>query len=159
VAQLSNGTGLSSQITAYYNANASTTSTHGQLIGDVTGDGKADLVQLDNGVVIVALATGAATGHPPDFGTNAIWYSGSFFGANGTTLADVNGDGLADLVAFDNGQVRVSRSNGSGFGTPEVWLGATFGSAGGVTAADVDGNGKADLIALTGSGAYISRSQ
>ena len=132
---------------------------HGTFLGDVNGDGKADLVALVDGAVIVALATGAATGHPPDFGTNAIWYSGTFFGANGTTLADVNGDGLADLVAFDNGQVRVIRSNGTGFGTPEVWLGTTFGSAGGVTAADVDGNGRADLVALTTSGAYISRSQ
>jgi FG-GAP-like repeat len=133
--------------------------TYGTFLGDVNGDGKADLVQLDNGEVIVALATGAATGHPPDFGTNTIWYGGSFFGGNGTTLADVNGDGLADLVAFDNGQVRVIRSNGSGFGTPEVWLGATFGSAGSVTAADIDGNGKADLISLTTNGAVVSRSQ
>ena len=120
---------------------------------------KADLVQLNDNNVIVALATGAATGHPPDFSGNALWYSGAFFGANGTTLADVNGDGLADLVAFDNGQTRVIRSNGNGFNAPEVWLGATFGSAGGVTAADVDGNGRADLVALTISGAYISRSQ
>jgi hypothetical protein len=37
-------------------------------------------------------------------------------------LADVDGDGLIDVVGFNDAGVYVSRSLGSSFAAPEVWL-------------------------------------
>jgi hypothetical protein len=45
--------------------------------------------------------------------------------ANPTQLADANGDGKADAVAFDGGQTWAMLSNGSGFGAPTIWSSST----------------------------------
>jgi hypothetical protein len=121
---------------------------HGTFLADVDGDGRADLVALTDSGVFVARANGASPGNEL-FGPNELWFSSSFFGSMGTQLADVNGDGRADLVAFDNGAVHVIRSTGTSFGASETWSGNTL--SGGYTTllGDIDGNGKSDLVATS----------
>ena len=134
-------------------------------VGDVNGDGKADLVTFVRstkpgaaaGDVYVALSNGRAFGPNP----GAKWHDWFCLGDEVCRLADVNGDGKADLVTFVRstrprsaaGDVYVALSNGHGFGpNPGAkwhdWfcLGDEI-----CQLADVNGDGKADLVAFVRS--------
>jgi hypothetical protein len=128
------------------------TGTHGTFLGDINGDGKADLVALNNTNVTAILSSGSA------FGSTQTWWSNAFYGAYGTFLADVNGDKKADLVALGSGYVGVILSTGSAFGAYQTWLGSTFTGTHGTLLGDVDGDGKADLIALNDTSVTVRRS-
>lgn len=102
------------------NSNGSNT-TNARMMGDVNGDGKADAVVMfgDTGTAMVALANPAQS----KFDTPSSWASGQFPNDK-YFLADANGDGKADLVAFDpnTGDWWVSLSTGTGFGPyPQQW--------------------------------------
>ena len=80
-------------------------------IGDLNGDGKADLAAThhDQGVLTVLLGDGAGvfretSGSPFDMGHN-VWR---------VDLADVNRDGRADVVAAADDSVRVMLGDGTG---------------------------------------------
>jgi hypothetical protein len=86
------------------------------LFGDVTGDGRADVVAINNGNVTVqqqvnpnAIPWSLAFGNPIPF-TNE-----PFFGNVATHVADVNGDGRADLIALNTTGINVRLSNGNSF--------------------------------------------
>jgi hypothetical protein len=134
----------------------------------VNGDGMADIVAFGNAGVYVALATGGGT-----FGTPALRLGTFGHDAGGWTsndiypreLADVNGDGMADIVAFGNAGVYVALATGGGnFGASTLRLG-TFGhDAGGWISndtyprelADVNGDSMADIVAFGGAGVYVA---
>jgi Phosphotriesterase family/FG-GAP-like repeat len=99
-------------------------------LADISGDGKADLVaqggapDYDHGQIHVALSTG--TGF-------SMWTSISDGRVSNTAkvwLADVDGDGKADLVVqggpddYDHGQIYVALSNRAGNGF-EMWTSHT----------------------------------
>jgi hypothetical protein len=127
-------------------------------IADVNNDGRADLVELTHNAspqAYVALSTGAA------FGPRTQW-SGFFCQANETCdVADVDGNGSADLVAIDvNHNAWVGLSNGQSFGAPQVWAqGVCFVENGEVCKlADMTGDKRADLVAFThGAGGLAPR--
>ncbi|WP_298461521.1 VCBS repeat-containing protein [uncultured Cellulomonas sp.] len=81
-------------------------------------------------------------------------------------LADVNGDGRADVVAFGDPGVFVAYGQADGtFATPELKV-RNFGTAQGWstarhvrTAADVDGDGRADLVGFGNAGVIVSYAQ
>lgn len=135
-------------------------------VADVNGDGKPDMVVSNNcgaykpgsdcssgglGTVGVLLGNGGGTFQP------AVTYGSGGYRPNSVALADVNGDGKADLVVVNscvnsncgtatNGSVGVLLGNGDGtFQTV-----ATYGSGGvgavSVAVADVNGDGKPDLV-------------
>ena len=140
-------------------------------LADVNGDGKADIVGFGNTGVFVSLAT--SNGH---FASPTFELASFGSGAGGWTsddlykreLADVNGDGKADIVGFGNTGVFVSLATSNGhFASPTFEL-ASFGSgAGGWSSdnlykrelADVDGDGKADIVGFGYSGVYVSHSE
>ncbi|HEX2134076.1 MAG TPA: FG-GAP-like repeat-containing protein [Actinophytocola sp.] len=118
-------------------------------VADVNGDGRADIVTFTHGGdadVHVALSTGSG------FGPAAKWHDSFAMGRTTPRLADVDGDGAADLVAFANdptADVHVALSTGSGFGTPAKWhdffaLTAEFPYVG-----DFDGDGRSDIVTFT----------
>jgi predicted metal-dependent phosphotriesterase family hydrolase len=126
-------------------------------LADISGDGKADLVVQDpqgspqNGAILVALSTNIGFDMWTSVSSTRVSNSGRVW------LADVDGDGKADLVAqggapdSDHGQIYVALSTGTGFSmwtsvsdvrvsnTAKVWL------------ADVNGDHKADLVAQGGA--------
>ena len=135
-------------------------------LADVNGDGRADIVGFAHGGVVVSLADGAG-----GFGAARLAVTG--FGVNGgwandnltpRSLADVNGDGMADILGFGSAGVYVSLATGGGaFGAARLAVGG-FGLNGGWLSdnaaprrlADVNGDGMADIVGFGGAGAYVS---
>jgi hypothetical protein len=135
-------------------------------LADVNGDGMADIVGFGGAGVYVSLATGGGNFATPEFKLAA------FNAANGWTsddafhreLADVNGDGMADIVGFGIPGVKVALATGGGnFATPEVKL-AAFNPANGWTSqdafhrelADINGDHMADIVGFGNGGVYVS---
>ncbi len=118
-------------------------------VGDVNGDGRDDLITFTRNAaadVYVALSTGSG------FDASAKWHE--FFGTAGEYpgVADVNGDGKADIVVFTRGtlgDVYVALSSGAGFGASAKWhdwfaVGGELPRIG-----DFNGDGKADIATFT----------
>jgi Lectin C-type domain/FG-GAP-like repeat len=144
--------------------------TYPRYLADVNGDGKADIVGFAYQGVYVALANGNGT-----FQTANLAYRGTFTVGDGgwtnnTTyprfLADVNGDGKADIVGFAYQGVYVALANGNGtFATPKLAYGGTFtvGDGGWISQdiyprylADVNGDGKADIVGFASNGVWTA---
>jgi hypothetical protein len=140
--------------------------THPRFLMDMNGDGRADIAGFGTNGVMVALSTGTS------FSTATMWTS-SFGTAAGYTntgtypryFADVNGDGLPDLVAIGAGGVKVALNTGSAFGTSSLWIGG-FGTDAGWTntstypryLTDVNGDGMADVVGFGSSGVSVALS-
>ncbi len=124
----------------------------GTLLADVTGDGKADAIAVNNKGIVVRRSTGTA------FAPNETWTTGAYYGDKGTFFADVTGDGKADAIAINNKGIVVRRSTGTAFASNETWTtGAYYGDKG-TFFADVTGDGKADAIAVNNKGIVVRRS-
>ena len=141
-------------------------------LADVNGDGKADIVGFGGGGVYVALANGNGAFGPAafklgEFGTDASagsWRSNNEFPRE---LADVNGDGMADIVGFGGAGVYVSLATGNGsFGPMSLKL-REFGTDVGAGSwksndqfprelADINGDGMADIVGFGGKGVYVA---
>ena len=114
-------------------------------LGDINGDGKPDLVaaHADDQRVTILLGDGkggfkSAPYSPVDLGGRA-W---------GLVVADVNGDGKADLVAATGDTVRVLLGDGHGSFTAAP--GSPFPAGKGtyrLVVADLNGDGKPDIAA------------
>ncbi|MBP0443176.1 matrixin family metalloprotease [Roseomonas sp. SSH11] len=137
-------------------------------LADVNGDGMADIVGFGFNGVSVSLAIGGGYFAAPNLDLGA-------FGANNggwasdkllpRQLADVNGDGMADIVGFGFGGVLVSLAIGGGhFAAPNLNLGAFGANSGGWVdndllprqLADVNGDGMADIVGFGFSGVSVS---
>ncbi len=140
------------------------------MLGDVNGDGRADIVGFGNGGVAVAL--GRADGK---FATPADALVGKF-GADAAAgawrveqhprmLGDVNGDGRADIVGFGNGGVSVALGRADGkFAEPTDALPGKFGYVAGAwrveqhprMLGDVNGDGRADIVGFGNDGVVVA---
>jgi RHS repeat-associated protein len=125
---------------------------------DINGDHLTDIVGFKNGIQ-VALSNGKKFECPVNWGDS----KGSFTTDTGWTadniriLADVNGDGRADIIGFDNDGVHVGLSTGTNFDMT-TWNGgqvySEFGTNQGwsslssypITVGDVNGDGLTDII-------------
>ncbi|MGI5214704.1 FG-GAP-like repeat-containing protein [Plantactinospora sp. CA-290183] len=118
-------------------------------VGDVNGDGKDDIVTFTRnglGDVFVALSTGTG------FTGSSKWQD--FFGLAGESpgVADVNGDGRDDIVAFTQGgsaDVFVGLSTGSGFLGGAKWHEAFGIGLEAPRLGDFNGDGAADIATFT----------
>ncbi len=120
------------------------------VAGDFNGDGIPDLAASGGYYLVILLGNGDGSFTQVPVATTNITEAAVFFA---TVTADLNGDGLSDLLIADGGpqQVSVYLSNGDGTftkapGTPVSLNGATL-----LTTGDYNGDGKLDL-ALTAYG-------
>jgi hypothetical protein len=90
------------------------------LAGYVSGDGRADLVAVDNSSTWVIKSTGTG------FSAPTPWLSVPFYGSRATILGDVSGNGANDLVAVNDASTYVAETTGSAFGAPSVWSRTLF---------------------------------
>jgi hypothetical protein len=110
------------------------------LVGDVTGTGTADVVGInpdENGNIrfVVWTSSGAAFSGGVEWGKDPYNYSAyEFF------IADVNGDGRADVVGYEpnQGRIVVWRSTGSGFTGGGEWLQQSHPEGGYLIVGDLD---------------------
>jgi hypothetical protein len=140
-----------------------------RTLADVNGDGRADIVGFAAGGVAVALGQadgtfGGLSWALEQFGAQVGWSSQERYPR---TMADVNGDGRADIVGFAEGGVAVALGQADGTFSSLYWAAEEFGrsdEAGGWsgqdryqrTAADVNGDGFADLIGFGNAGVYVA---
>jgi FG-GAP-like repeat len=135
----------------------------GTHFADVDGDGRADLIAVDDGGIAVRLSTGTGTRrNPRRFAPATYWTSGPYWGERGTYFADVTGDGRADAIVVGNdGRVFVSISDGSKFVPDKYWLTTVPNNRepknyfADVTGPDHDGRRRADLIAINTEGIVV----
>lgn len=141
-----------------------------RLIGDVNGDGRADLVGFSSTGVIVGISTGGQGDRfdlskwPQNSGGYAYFTlaQGWRTDTHSRLLADVNGDGLADIVGFKDG-VQVALSTGKGFLAPQAWNPGFSAESSppwraGTTRLliDVDGDHRADVVGFDRVGAKVA---
>ena len=143
---------------------------YSRKLADVNGDGRADIVGFGNGSVIVAQGQSDGT-----FGTAVTVLNDTFTTAHGWNetayarrLADVNGDGRADIIGFGSDGVSVALGqNNGGFGSPiaalnrefvynTTWTNENIHSR---YVADVNGDGRADIVGFGNSDVYVALGQ
>ncbi len=132
-------------------------------VGDVTGDGQADLVVLGDGVVdgTCYVFAGGVTFRPSDRDDAAFRLDGAvgFSGMTSVAVGDVNGDGVADIavggesgptgegvavVWFGGSELRSETTSGADLTFSGEQVGDLFGAA--VQIGDVNGDGQPDLV-------------
>jgi len=120
----------------------------GASVGDLTGNGILDLVGEQDAPVSVWLGNGNG-----GFGSGTAYYSSVAYGNafnSKTVIADINNDGVKDVLATADSGIVVFLGTGDGAGTLSATSVAYPG--GEFTVADVNADGKLDLIALPTSG-------
>ena len=137
---------------------------HVRELADVNGDGRADVVGFGYSGVSIAYGQANGTFTTPvlklrNFGATQGWTNTRHV----RTVADVDGDGRADLVGFGNAGVYVSYAQPDGSFTPAVLKLREFGWDQGWRVGlhprevvDLVGNGTADIVGFGYSGVTIA---
>lgn len=133
-------------------------------LGDVNGDGKADVCGRAAIGVVCALSNGSKFGGKAAWKTNeytdAVGWSPEQHGAT-VQLADLNGDRKADVCGRGSSGIVCALSNGTSFGESR-WTWSRFDDRGhwsrassrylSIRMADVNGDGKADMCGRNTTG-------
>jgi hypothetical protein len=130
--------------------------TGGAYAADVTGQGYSDAVAFDESAVYV-IGSGI-TGFGSIAANFSAWLPMSFRGDIATSVMDVNGDGRADAVVFNDDEILVALSTGTRFEDPVQWLAADLTGYIELWMADVDGDGMVDVIYLGADSVEVSLS-
>lgn len=157
----------------------------GSRFADLNGDGRTDIIQTfyPNGSTNfwsglpqrrVFLNNGSGFTLTTSWGVDDLYFSGHYNGTMsdmGARLADINGDGLPDLIQlYVPGQTgwyggvtqrRIYLNTGAGFVRDSAYSDSSFGNAGfssggsnaGTELVDVNGDGLVDLLTLKFNGA------
>ncbi|RXW25725.1 hypothetical protein EST38_g175 [Candolleomyces aberdarensis] len=136
---------------------------HPRTLADLTGDGKPDIIGFGEAGVYVALNNGDGTFQAPKLTSNhfggGVWQVDK----HPRFVADMNGNGLGDIVGFGNPGVYVAFGNGDGtfqdpkivvnnFGYDQTWRVEKHPRF----LADLTGNGAADVIGFGDGNVWVS---
>jgi hypothetical protein len=121
----------------------------GAFAADINGDGKPDLVEDNYAADSIWVLDGNGDG---TFGPPTVYPTddqGRFQGPDGPTVADVNGDGIPDLLygTYVGATVVVRLGKGDGAFGPEQKYAARPGAYA-VEAVDLTGDGRPDLVVV-----------
>jgi len=143
---------------------SSDTSFH-RSVADVNGDGKADLIGFGAAGTYVALSNGDGTFQDAtlaltNFGTNQGWTSNDLYAR---VVADINHDGVADIIGFGQAGTLVAYGNGDGTFSSASFDLANFGQAQGWSSdasyhreiADINHDGLADIVGFGYAGVLV----
>ncbi len=133
---------------------------------DLTGDGRADIVGFGDAGVWTSLNNGAGTFQSPQFMVANFGFEAGGWRVerHPRFLADLTGDGRADIVGFGDAGVWVALNNGDGtFQAPQFMV-ANFGfEAGGWRVErhprfldDLTGDGRADIVGFGDAGVWVA---
>jgi hypothetical protein len=132
-------------------------------VADVNNDGKDDLVGFGNASTYRAISSGTA------FGAKAVWHwdfsnSGAYNNTDHIrTVADVDGDGDDDLIAFGQSCIFAGINNNGTISSSTTLLCNMCKNQGWSTAshtrtlADIDGDGKLDIVGFGEEGILVSK--
>ena len=139
---------------------------HPRFLADLTGDGRADIVGFANEGVIVALNNGNGTFQQPRLALSEFGYDAGGWRVelHPRFLADLTGDGRADIVGFEYEGVFVALNNGDGTFQPPQLVLREFGyDAGGWRVerhprflADLTGDGRAEIVGFANEGVFVA---
>ena len=144
-----------------------------RALGDVNGDGNADIVGFGSAGTYTALGQADGTFAAPIPGLNGFgadvagggWASQDLYPR---TLGDVNGDGRADIVGFGAAGAYTALGHADGtFAAPFLGLNGFGAAAGGWVSqdlypralGDVNGDDRADIVGFGSTGAYTALGQ
>ncbi len=135
-------------------------------LGDVNGDGRADLCGRGGGGILCSLSTGSAFASPTLWSSNGDFSDPDGWGADvgyyGTLrLGDVNGDGRSDICGRGIDGIFCALSTGSYFLPKTGWKTDDFSNAAAwlppehsttIQLGDINGDGRADVCGRGGWG-------
>jgi hypothetical protein len=168
---LNNGNGTFQALTKVidnfaYSAGGWRVEKHPRRLADLTGDGRADVIGFGDAGVWVSLNNGNGTFGPLSKVIDNFAYSAGGWRVekHPRFLADLTGDGRADIVGFGDGGVWVSLNNGNGtFGPIQKVIDNFAYVAGGWRIekhprflADLTGDGRADIVGFGDAGVWVS---
>jgi hypothetical protein len=136
---------------------------HVRTLADVNGDGRKDVVGFGDAGVYLALSQGNRFEQPARFVINDLGADHAWSVTKHVrTLADINADGRADIVAFGDQGVWTALSNGTSFDAPR-YVRAAFGYNQGWRTekhvrmlADVNHDNRQDIVGFGEDGVYVS---
>ncbi|SCL29404.1 Repeat domain-containing protein [Micromonospora rhizosphaerae] len=141
---------------------------HPRFVVDVNGDGRADIVGFGDAGVYISYAQPDGTYGAPQFVVHNFGYvdDGWRVELHPRFVADITGDGRADIIGCGYAGVWVSRAQADGTYAPAQFVLADFGYTSGWRVerhprfvVDVNGDGRADIVGFGDAGVYVSYGQ
>jgi hypothetical protein len=139
---------------------------HPRLMGDTSGDHRADIVGFGDAGAYVSRSQPSGQFEPPVLRVNDFGYvaGGWRVERHPRMLADTTGDGRADIVGFGDAGVYVSQAQPDGSFSALQFVLANFGYVGGGWRverhprflADTTGDGRADIVGFGDGGVWVS---
>ena len=135
-----------------------------RFVADLTGDGRADIVGFGLDGVWSSLNDGNGTFQPPNMVLFAFsFHSGWTVERHPRFLADLTGDGCADIVGFGDAGIWTALNNGDGTFQPVKFVVEDLGYNQGWRVdrhprfvADITGDGKPDLVGFGDDGVWVA---